>query len=223
MLLLHQKEGENVKERIKKIRKELDLTQQEFAERIGIKRNTIANYETGRNDPVDSVISLICREFGVNEEWLRTGNGEMFNPAPTDVLDQLAQKYKLSNAAYIIIEKFVNLPPDKQAGLIDFCMEVSKAIIENDSDPNTTAFPERSYAGFSEDLAMQVFREIHNHQTVPKLSTEDNDNSLAKRDLEQMTVEEAEAAYIKSRLNSARKTTPFVSNTIEENTKKKNA
>ena len=44
----------------------------------------------------------------------------MFSPAPTDVLDQLAQKYKLSNAAYIMIEKFVNLNPDKQAGLIDY-------------------------------------------------------------------------------------------------------
>ena len=69
----------------------------------------------------DAVLSLICREFGVSEEWLRTGSGEMFSPAPTDVLDQLAQKYKLSNAAYIMIEKFVNLNPDKQAGLIDFC------------------------------------------------------------------------------------------------------
>lgn len=67
-----------MKERIKKIRKSLDLTQQEFAGRIGIKRNTIANYETGRNDPVDSVVSLICREFNVNENWLRTGKGEMF-------------------------------------------------------------------------------------------------------------------------------------------------
>lgn len=58
-------------ERIKRIRKMLDLTQQEFADRIGIKRNTIANYESGRNEPVDSVISLICREYGVNEIWLR--------------------------------------------------------------------------------------------------------------------------------------------------------
>ena len=67
-----------MKDRIKKIRKNLDLTQQEFANRIGIKRNTIANYETGRNTPVDSVVSLICREFNVNESWLRTGQGDMF-------------------------------------------------------------------------------------------------------------------------------------------------
>ena len=67
-------------ERIKKLRKSLDLTQQCFADRIGVKRNTIANYEIGRNEPVDSVLSLICREFRVNEHWLRTGEGEMFLP-----------------------------------------------------------------------------------------------------------------------------------------------
>lgn len=67
-----------MKNRIKKIRKELDLTQQEFAERIGSKRNTIAKYETNTNVPSAAVISLICREFNVNENWLRTGEGEMF-------------------------------------------------------------------------------------------------------------------------------------------------
>ena len=65
-------------ERIKKLRKALDLTQQAFADRLGIKQNTVAQYEIGRNTPIDAVISLICREFRVNETWLRTGEGEMF-------------------------------------------------------------------------------------------------------------------------------------------------
>lgn len=64
-------------ERIKRFRKEQNLTQQEFADRLGIKRTTIANYESGRNEPVDSVIALIHREFHVNEAWLRSGVGEM--------------------------------------------------------------------------------------------------------------------------------------------------
>lgn len=64
-------------ERIKELRKYLGLTQQEFADRLGIKRGAVANYEIGRNAPIDAVISLICREFGVNESWLRTGEGEM--------------------------------------------------------------------------------------------------------------------------------------------------
>lgn len=67
-------------ERLKKLRKALDLTQQEFADRIGIKRNSFANYETGRNTPIDAIIVSICREFNVNEDWLRNGIGDMFLP-----------------------------------------------------------------------------------------------------------------------------------------------
>lgn len=67
-----------MKDRIKKLRKTLDLTQREFGERIGVKGTTIANYELGRNEPGDAIIFSICREFNVNEEWLRTGSGEMF-------------------------------------------------------------------------------------------------------------------------------------------------
>ena len=75
-------------ERLKKLRKTLDMTQQEFADRIGTKRNTIAKYETDTNVPSAAVISLICREFNVNEEWLREGKGEMFIKMPRD--DEIA-------------------------------------------------------------------------------------------------------------------------------------
>ncbi len=68
-----------MKNRIKALRKDLGLTQEKFAERLNIKRNTLANYEIGRNEPIDAVVSLICREFNVNEEWLRTGQGDMYD------------------------------------------------------------------------------------------------------------------------------------------------
>ncbi len=67
-----------MKDRIKLLRKTLDLTQQEFADKIGLKRNSVASYEIGKNYPMDTVIKSMCREFNVNEEWLRTGEGEMF-------------------------------------------------------------------------------------------------------------------------------------------------
>lgn len=65
-------------QRIKKLRKELDLTQIEFANQIGMKQNTIATYEMGRTKPSDAAIKHICRTFNVNENWLRTGEGDMF-------------------------------------------------------------------------------------------------------------------------------------------------
>ena len=77
---MNEKRGEikKLNERLKKLRKTLGLTQQEFADKIGSKRNTIAKYETNTNAPSAAVISLICREFDVNEIWLKTGEGEMF-------------------------------------------------------------------------------------------------------------------------------------------------
>lgn len=78
-------------ERLKALRKRLGYTQQEMADRLGIKRNTFANYEIGRNKPIDAVITLICKEFGVNEVWLRTGEGgeeNMFTKVSDD--DQFA-------------------------------------------------------------------------------------------------------------------------------------
>lgn len=67
-----------MQERIKTLRKTLGLTQKQFAEKIGVKQNTVAQYEIGRNIPTDMAINLICREFGVNEIWLRTGVGDPF-------------------------------------------------------------------------------------------------------------------------------------------------
>lgn len=67
-----------MKERLKQLRKTLDLTQQEFAERLGVKRNTVGQWECGINALTEQVIISICREFDVNEEWLRTGEGNMF-------------------------------------------------------------------------------------------------------------------------------------------------
>lgn len=68
-----------MKDRIKEIRTIMGLTQKEFAERLGLKQNTIASYEIGKIGVSDTVILSICREFEINENWLRTGNGKMRN------------------------------------------------------------------------------------------------------------------------------------------------
>lgn len=76
-------------ERLKQLRKALGLTQQEFADKIGSKRNTIAKYETNTNVPSTAVLSLICRVFNVNEKWIKSGEGEMFLPITRD--DEIAK------------------------------------------------------------------------------------------------------------------------------------
>lgn len=114
-----------MKDRLKELRKEFGLTQEKFAERLRMKRNSIANYEIGRNKPIDAVIALICREFNVNENWLRTGEGEMLNVLTrnqiiTDFLGDVIQEdgtfkkrliealAKMNESGWIELEKLAN-------------------------------------------------------------------------------------------------------------------
>ncbi len=73
-----------MKDRFKELRKELNVTQQEFADKLKISRNFVAQIEMGSKVPSDRTIDDVCREFNVNEEWLRTGNGDMFIPGIKD-------------------------------------------------------------------------------------------------------------------------------------------
>lgn len=122
-------------ERIKKLRKALDLTQTEFANRIGSVQNTITGYETGRRIPSNQVIALICREFRVNEEWLRTGNGEMFVPAPSGSLEALAREYGLSNGVYLLIRRFLALKPEMQEAFVDFAVKYAGDLAAENTSP----------------------------------------------------------------------------------------
>lgn len=69
-----------MKDRFKELRKELNVTQQEFADKLKISRNFVAQIEMGSKVPSDRTIDDVCREFNVNEEWLRNGTGEMLQP-----------------------------------------------------------------------------------------------------------------------------------------------
>ena len=130
----------NIGDRLKRLRKELDLTQEAFASRIGSVQNTITGYESGRRNPSAPVISLICREFDVNEEWLRNGTGEMFAPESNDELEALAKKYNLSNADQVLIEKYVNLKSGSRETIINFMIDVVAAL-DGAADQNDKVFP----------------------------------------------------------------------------------
>lgn len=134
-------------ERIKQIRRELGLTQTEFAEHIGLKQNSIALIESGKRNISDQAVLSICREYGVNEEWLRTGTGEKMTPDASDELEALVKKYDLSNADQVLIEKYVNLKAGSRETIINFITDVVAAL-DGVADPNSKAFPESDiYAG----------------------------------------------------------------------------
>lgn len=68
----------DIAERLIKIRESIELSQEKFALKLGLSRNFINQVENRKKNISDRTISDICREFNVNEEWLRNGTGEMF-------------------------------------------------------------------------------------------------------------------------------------------------
>lgn len=91
---------EDIKDRIKELRKYFGLTQEDFSRKLGLARNSIASYETGRREPTNAVIVSICREFDINETWLRTGDGEMTNEIDEDFIT-LSAKIEKTGDDYI--------------------------------------------------------------------------------------------------------------------------
>ena len=65
-------------ERLRELRKALGLSGERFGERVGVGKSAISDIERGRNNLTEQMILAICREFDVNETWLRSGEGEMF-------------------------------------------------------------------------------------------------------------------------------------------------
>lgn len=113
-----------MKDRIKKLRKLLKLTQTEFGQKIGVKGNTITNYETGLRTPSDAVLLSICREFRVNYFWLTEGKGEMFTSTPETVVEELVEQYDLDDIDKKIIEKYLELDAEQRKVLKEYLKSV---------------------------------------------------------------------------------------------------
>lgn len=163
----------SLNERIKKLRKALDLTQQAFADRLGIKQNTIAKYETNRGTPTTSVISLIVREFNVSEAWLRTGEGEMFTPSPDGALEALAREYKLSPGMYVLIKRLLALTPENQQAAVDFAVKFAEDLnkltapaVDTKIEINTPLPEAISSEQAEPDLAAEIAKLKHQNQAL---------------------------------------------------------
>lgn len=114
------------------IRKNVGLNQEQFAKRLGLSRSFVNQVETGKKNISDRTISDICREFHVNEIWLRTGEGEMFAPSPSSVMETLAIEYHLSQKDCALVEKILEMSPEKRQAVIGFMLEFAKDILDNE-------------------------------------------------------------------------------------------
>jgi Predicted transcriptional regulator len=114
--------------RIKEIRKKEKLSQQKFADELGIARGNIAAYEVGKNSPSDAVISLICTKFNINREWILNGNGDMYNLIEDETAAIVSDLLEESNPMYDIIKGIMKtyrkLDKQSQQVIDDFSLEL---------------------------------------------------------------------------------------------------
>lgn len=108
--------------RIKELRKALGLSGEKFGAKIGLTRMAISNLENGRYNLTEANILAICREFNVNEDWLRTGNGEMFNAVSSIPLDDLVKD--LSPIEVDILKAYFSLDKDVRKKAIEHFKKV---------------------------------------------------------------------------------------------------
>lgn len=104
--------------RVKELRKALGLSGEKFGERIGIKRAAVSQIETGKNGLSEPLLLSICREFNVNEDWLRTGKGEMFLPMDELSLDDVAESEGVDPLEKEIMVTYFSIDKDLRKKLI---------------------------------------------------------------------------------------------------------
>ena len=125
-------------ERVKAIRKEKGLTQQEFGDLIGIKRNSVALIEGGRSTS-DQTINSICRVFNVREEWLRDGVGPMFEAPEPEPLDVLLKSREIPkedlSVVKSVVRAFLELEKPSRDAVIQFVQSCAEKLNAPDDAP----------------------------------------------------------------------------------------
>ncbi len=106
--------GYSISDRIYELIQALNIKKVRFAERLGVDQSYITKLTAGRGNPSDRLISSICREFNVNENWLRNGEGEMFNTTPETLIDKLAKEYQLDELGRDIMMGYLQLSENER-------------------------------------------------------------------------------------------------------------
>ncbi len=119
-------------ERLKEVRKAkgINLTQREFGRRLGVKDTAISKLENGENTITDQMILAVCREFGVDEDWLRTGNGKMLVENDNAIISELVSELNLDDMAKNILMAYKGLNKGQREGVIAFVQALSQAVLE---------------------------------------------------------------------------------------------
>lgn len=109
-----------INDRIKQVRKSKGLTMEQFGSRIGLGKSAVNKIEKGINGTTDQTVQSICREFGVSEVWLRTGDGPMLDDTSGSILDRLVAEYHLNDRKRAVLTAFLKLSPADQDAILRY-------------------------------------------------------------------------------------------------------
>lgn len=118
-------------ERVKSVRKTLNLTLEKFGGKFGMSRSSISDIENGRRSLTDQTRLSICREFNVDENWLRTGKGEMFLDAPDTAMGQLAKELGLDEFMQGVVSEYLKLNEEQRQVVREFVNKIAEQPIED--------------------------------------------------------------------------------------------
>lgn len=151
-------------ERIKELRKVLNLSQESFSSKLNISRSHFAMIENASKNITDRVFSDICRVFNVNEEWLINGTGEMFAPTFNDKLDQLATEYNFSKLEYTFFSSYLKLDEKKREAVTEFLESIVKQGSEIFNDEITATTDTTSFENFKKSELEAYAQELEAEQ-----------------------------------------------------------
>jgi len=158
-------------ERLKVIRKDEGLNQTEFGARIGVTAGAISHIEKGTNNLTEQMIIAVCREFGISETWLRTGEGDMRVASKNALIAQLSEQYNLDALDRKILEIYVGLPESYKKVFKSFVIKLAGAVDEADKD-----------TVFAKELAeAEELEDKHRRLEFGRMLTEDEAVALVRQ------------------------------------------
>lgn len=146
----------NIHERIKHLREDiLNINQNEMSIRIGMKQGSLSDIERKRTKTVtDRVINDICREFNVNEDWLRCGQGDIIVETKESFISGLSKQYDLDNLDIALLESYISLTV-KDRGVIK---KYVHSVFETLNDEIATTTDEETVASINIDEEVESYR-----------------------------------------------------------------
>ena len=132
-----------VNERVKAVRKALNMKQEDFGKKLTVALPYMSQIENGERDVTEKILKLVCLQFNVSEHWLRTGEGDMFVTTSDSMMENFCTKYNLDSISRSILEIFIELPPEYRHAILDAAKKLvqrtsSKEELDIDADIKAT-------------------------------------------------------------------------------------